>query len=80
MKQIGKCVTGQFNSVDTYTENWFSIRVHPGTYYRRQDEFEATFKKIKGLYTELDAGEFVIVRFSNKEDLTEFHRKHHTCI
>lgn len=80
MKQQGKCIVGDPISVDDYTADWHSVRLHPMTFYRRLDEFEAGFKKVKGLYTELDLGQYIVVRFSDKEDLTAFHRMHHEYI
>ena len=80
MKQIGKCLTGDPIRINSYTADWLSVRLHPTTFYRRQDEFQEGFNKVKGLYTELDLGQYVLIRFSNKEDLTEFHRLHHEYI
>lgn len=80
MKQDGKCIVGDPVSVDSYTSHWTSIRLHPAVFYRRHEEFQAGFKDVKGLYAELDMGEFVIIRFSEKEDVTSFHRRHHMYI
>ena len=80
MKQLGKYIVGEHRVVDSYTSDWMSIKVHPTTYYRRQDDIQYTLEKIKGLYAELDMGQFVLLRFSEKEDVTTFHRHHHEYI
>jgi hypothetical protein len=54
--------------------------MHPTTYYRRQEDILPTLEKIKGLYAELDMGQYIILRFSEKDDLTSFHRDHHEYI
>ena len=77
MKQHGRCITGDPIIVDNYTADWMSIRLHPTTFYRRIDEFEAGFTDVKGLYTEIDMGQYVIIKFSDKDDVTAFHRRHH---
>jgi len=80
MKQQGKCIVGDPIQVDSYTSNWMSVRIHPTSYYRRQDEILEGLKKSKGLYAELDMGQFVVIRFSEKEDMTAFHRRHHEYV
>lgn len=80
MKQQGKCLTGDPIRVERYTADWFTVKLHPTTFYRRHDEFQEGFNKVKGLYTEIDCSQYVLVRFSEKEDLTEFHRRHHTYL
>ena len=80
MKLVGKCVTGDPIHVNSYTSDWLSVRLHPLTFYRRLEEIQNGFDKVKGLYTELDLGQYVLIRFSDKADLTEFHRLHHTYI
>lgn len=77
MKIKDRCITGDIIPVGQYTNDWFQIRIHPTTFYRRFDQFAEGFKKVKGLYTELDLGEYVSIRFYEKSDLTEFHRIHH---
>lgn len=77
MKQIGKCITGDPIRVGGYTADWMSVRMHPTIYYRRQEEIIESLKKTKGLYAEIDQGQFVVIRFSEKDDVTAFHRKHH---
>ena len=80
MKQQGRCIVGDHVRVDSYTSDWLSVRVHPCIFYRRNDEFHKGFKTVKGLYTELDMGQFIVIRFSEKEDVTSFHRRHHEYI
>lgn len=80
MKQLGKCIVGDPIRVYNYTSDWLSIRLHPATFYRRHDEFQAGFKNVKGLYTELDLGQYILIRFTEKEDVTAFHRRHHEYI
>lgn len=80
MKQKGRAIVGDDIKVDSYTSNWTQVRVHPLVFYRRYDEFANGFKKVKGLYAELDQGQFISIRFSDKNDLTAFHRMHHEYI
>ena len=80
MKQRGKCIAGDPIIVDSYTAKWESVRLHPTIFYRRIDEIQKGFKSVKGLYAEIDMGQFVVIRFSEKEDLTAFHRRHHEYI
>jgi len=80
MRQQGKCIIGDPIQVDSYTAGWMSVRMHPTSYYRRQDEIQASLNKTKGLYTEIDQGQFVVIRFSEKDDVTAFHRSHHQYI
>lgn len=80
MKQQGKCIIGDPVSVDNYTADWMSVRMHPATFYRRLDEIQKGFGKMKGLYAEIDHGQYVTIRFSEKDDMTEFHRRHHEYI
>ena len=77
MKQQGKCITGNPIQFDSYTSGCMSVRMHPTSYYRRQEEISESLKKSKGLYAEIDQGQFVVIRFSEKDDVTAFHRKHH---
>lgn len=77
MKQQGKCIVGDPIAVDSYTSDWMAVRLHPTIFYRRFDEFQKGFKQVKGLYAELDLGQFISIRFSEKEDVTNFHRLHH---
>jgi hypothetical protein len=80
MKQDGNCLVGDPVRLERYTEDWMSIRLHPTTFYRRHDEFQQGFSQVKGLYAEIDCGQYVLIRFSNKEDLTNFYRLHHQYI
>jgi hypothetical protein len=80
MKQQGRCIIGDPISVDSYTTDWLSVRLHPTTFYRRYDEFQRGLKTVKGLYAELDFGQFIILRFSEKDDMTAFHRRHHEYV
>ena len=80
MKIQGNCVTGDPVMLDRYTANWLTVRLHPTTYYRRQDAFFDSFKSIKGLYAEIDRGEFICIRFTDKDDVTNFHKMHHEYI
>jgi len=77
MKQNGREITGDIIKVDSYTSEWMQIRLHPAIFYRRYDEFAKGFESVKGLYAELDLGQFVCIRFSDKNDVTNFHRLHH---
>jgi hypothetical protein len=64
MKQKGKCLVGDPVRIDSYTADWQSVRVHPTIFYRRIDEFYLGYKSVKGLYAEIDMGQFVVIRFS----------------
>lgn len=77
MKQIGREITGNDIKVSSYTNDWIQIRIHPAIFYRRYEQFADSFNNIQGFYTELDQGQYVSVRFSDKNDVTEFYRKHH---
>lgn len=80
MKQQGKCIVGDPVRIDSYTAGWPSVRLHPTTFYRRQDEIQEGFNSVKGLYTEIDMGQYIVIKFSEKDDLTAFHRRHHTYL
>lgn len=80
MKQQGKFIIGDPIRLESYTSDWPTVKIHPGTYYRRIREIEATFEKILGVCAELDMGQYVLIRFSNRDDLTMFHRHHHEYI
>lgn len=77
MRKQGKCIVGDIITIDSYTSDWLSVRMHPTSYYRRQEEIHDGLSDTKGLYAELDLGQFVVIRFSEKDDLTAFHRRHH---
>jgi hypothetical protein len=80
MKQQGRCIVGDLRVVDSYTSDWMSIKMHPATFYRRQADIQASLEKIRGLYAELDMGQYILLRFSEKDDVTTFHRHHHEYI
>lgn len=80
MKQQGRCITGDPIRVNNFTADWLSVRLHPATFFRRYDSFQEGLEQVKGLYAELDFGQYVLLRFSNKEDLTSFHKRHHEYI
>ena len=80
MRLQGKCIIGDPIRINSFTADWMSVRLHPTTFYRRMEEFQEGFGKTKGLYTELDLGQFILIRFSEKEDLTAFHRRHHEVL
>lgn len=80
MKQQGKCITGDPIRVDSFTTGWMSVRMHPTSYYRRQEEIQENLLRSKGLYAEIDQGQFVVIRFAEKDDVTAFHRRHHEYI
>ncbi len=80
MKQKGNFIIGDPVKVDRYTADWLSVHLHPTTYYRHLERFDKGFAKVKGLCAEIDNGFAIVIRFSHKEDLTEFHRLHHDYI
>lgn len=80
MRQQGKSIVGDSRVLDSYTTDWMSVKMHPTTYYRRLDEIRTTLEKGKGLYVELDLGQYILLRFSEKDDVTSFHREHHAYI
>ena len=80
MRQSGKCIIGETRAIDSYTSDWDSVRICPTVYYRRLSDFQDTLNNIEGMYTELDLGQYILIRFSNKDDLTKFHRCHHSFI
>jgi hypothetical protein len=80
MKQNGKRIDGDPVTLESYTSDWMSVRMHPTSYYRRREEIIASLGNTKGFYAELDQGQYVIIRFSNKDDVTEFHRIHHNYV
>jgi len=80
MKQQGNCIIGDPVTVDNFTADWLSVRLHPTTFYRRIKEFHDGLESVKGLYTEIDLGQYVVIRFSEKDDMTAFHRRHHEYV
>ena len=73
MRQSGKCIIGNQVCVDNYTAGWPSVKIHPSSFYQKYDRYN--FKSIKGLYTYLDFGQYVVVRFSDEDDLISFTRR-----
>lgn len=80
MKQIGHEIVGDVIKVDSYTNEWAQIRLNPSVFYRRYDAFVEGYKSLKGMYAELDMGQYISIRFSDKNDVTIFHRLHHDYI
>jgi hypothetical protein len=80
MKQIGKCIVGDPVRLDNYTSTWNTVKVHPGIFYRKMKEFEDGLELTKDLYAEIDMGQYVLIRFREKEDLTAFHRRHNAYL
>lgn len=80
MKQQGRCIVGDPIIIDSYTSEWESVRLHPATFYRRFDDFQKGLNSIKGLYAEIDMGQYVVIRFSEKADMTAFHKRHHEYV
>lgn len=80
MKQQGKRLIGDPVRIERFTVDWETVRLHPTTYYRRIEEFLEGFDQVKGLYTDIDCGQYILIRFSEKDDLTAFHRRHHTYL
>jgi hypothetical protein len=75
MKQEGKCIIGNQVCIDNYTAGWPSIKIHPSSFYRKYSDINYKLKSIKGLYTYLDFGQYVVVRFSNEDDMHFFNKK-----
>ena len=80
MKQQGKYISGDPVRVNNYTVNWPTVKLHPTTFYRRYNDLQEGLDEVRGFYTELDMGQYVVIRFSDKEDLTDFYRRHHSYI
>jgi hypothetical protein len=80
MKQRGHELIGDNLQVESYTNTWMQIKIHPLVFYRRYDTFAKGFKSVKGLYAALDMGQYVAIRFSEKSDVTAFHRMHHEYV
>ena len=80
MKQNGNYITGDPIKVENLTRDWETVRVHPLVFYRRYETFLDGLKSSKGLHAMLDLGQFVIFRFSEKDDLTAFYRRHHEYV
>jgi hypothetical protein len=80
MKQQGKCIVGDPVKINNLTRDWETVRIHPLVFYRRQDTFLDGLKASKGLHACVDMGQFILIRFSDKEDLTAFYRRHHEYV
>jgi len=80
MKQVGKCITGDPIQVNNLTRDWETVRLHPLVFYRRYDDFLDGLKTAKGLHATMDLGQFVLIRFLEKDDLTAFYRRHHEYV
>lgn len=80
MKKIKNSIVGDPVQVDAYTSKWQEIHLSPEVFYRRYDQFQKSMENLKGLYAEIDMGKLVYIRFSEKDDLTTFHRIHHEYI
>lgn len=77
MKQKGRAIIGDPIKVESYTNSWLQVRLHPSVFYRRYDQFMRGLGNVSGLYAELDLGQYVAIRFSEKKDVTAFHKLHH---
>lgn len=80
MKQLGHEIVGDIIKVENYTSHWAQVRLNPSMFYRRHAEFQDGYSSMKGLYAELDLGQYISIRFSDKNDVTTFHRLHHEYI
>jgi hypothetical protein len=80
MKQVGKYITGDLVKVNNLTRDWETVRIHPLVFYRRYDDFMDGLAKCKDLHTLLDMGQFILIRFLEKDDLTAFYRRHHEYV
>ena len=74
MKQQGNCITGDPILLENFTSGWHSVKLHPALFYRREDSIKTILKNSRGFYVEIDMGEYVLIKFSEKDDLTEFYR------
>lgn len=80
MKIQDKRVVGDLIIIDDYTSEWFTVNLHPTIFYRRMNEIQNSYKNVKGLYSEEDMGQYIVIRFLEKDDLTAFRRYHHEYI
>lgn len=80
VKQIGNFLVGDVSGLESYTSDWFSVTLHPTTYYRRLDDMSMSLDAIRGMCAEIDTGESVVIRFSDKSDMTAFYKRHHEYI
>lgn len=74
VKQKGMRIIGDLVRVDDYTSDWASVRLHPTTYYRRLDEIESALCKSRNMYTQMDFGDYILIRFADNDDLTSFYK------
>lgn len=72
MKKIKNCIVGEVIKVMDYTEGWYTIQVHPTTFYRRINQIHKSLNSINGLYAEIDYGSCVCIRFSDQSDGEKF--------
>lgn len=80
MRQQGNCIVGDSRTLESYTATWLTVKMHPTSFYRHNDEIQSTLEKLKGPYVELDMGQYILLRFAEKDDVTTFHRNHHSYI
>jgi hypothetical protein len=80
MKLKNNFLVGDPVRIDSYTSEWLTLHLHPSVFYRRLEIFQESLEQSKGMYAEIDMGEFICIRFSEKEDLTNFYRIHHNYI
>lgn len=76
VKQVGNSIVGDVDVVESYTHSWYSLTVHPTTYYRKMNALSESLDVIQGLCAEIDLGSRVVIRFSDKADMYAFHQKH----
>lgn len=74
MKQVGKCLVGNYEKINDYTSSWYNLSLHPSVFYRKHDVITGSLENISGLYTELDHGSLVSLRFSDSKDFEQFHK------
>jgi hypothetical protein len=80
MKKQGNFVTGDPVRLDKFTGSWATVKLHPAVFYRRIDQFHDSLNSVRGLYTEIDTGECVMIRFSEKDDLAAFYKTHNQYV
>ena len=80
MKQQGKLIVGDPIKINSLTREWETVRIHPLVFYPRYDIFVDGLKNSKGLHACVDMGQYVMIRFSDKDDLTAFYRRHHEYV
>lgn len=80
MKKIENCIIGESAKLMDYTNGWYTVHVHPTTYYRRMSQFQNSLSSIDGLYAEIDYGSGVYLRFSNQSDAEKFRLDNHAYL